>query len=71
MILTPRADGPTEFSRAKVWIDDGDGYIRQFEVAQTNGVTRLVRLTSLQVNVPTDDAAFRFVMPKGARVVTR
>lgn len=71
VILTPRADGPTEFSRAKVWIDDGDGYIRQFEVAQTNGVTRLVRLTSLQVNVPTDDAAFRFVMPKGARVVTR
>jgi outer membrane lipoprotein carrier protein len=71
VMLTPRAGGPTEFSRAKVWIDDGDGYIRQFEVSQTNGVTRLVRLTSLQVNVPTDDAAFHFVVPKGARIVAR
>ncbi|MGH7668460.1 MAG: LolA family protein, partial [Gemmatimonadaceae bacterium] len=71
VVLTPKPDGPTDFSRAKVWIDDADGYIRQFEVAQTNGVTRLVRLTSLQVNVPTDDAAFHFVVPKGTRIVTR
>ncbi len=71
VVLTPRPHATKDFSRAKVWIDDADGYIRQFEVAQTNGVTRFVRLTSLQVNVPTDDAAFHFVVPQGARVVTR
>ncbi len=71
VLLTPKPDGPKDFTRAKVWIDDADGYIRQFEVSQTNGVTRFVRLTSLQVNVPTDDAAFHFVVPKGARVVAR
>ena len=71
VILTPKRGGPTDFSRATVWIDDADGYIRQFEVSQSNGVTRRVHLTSFQVNVPTDDAAFRFVVPKGARVGAR
>ena len=71
VILAPKPDGPTEFSRAKVWIDAADGYIRQFEVSQSNGVTRRVHLTSLQVNGPTDDSAFRFVVPKGVRVVAR
>jgi outer membrane lipoprotein carrier protein len=71
VVLTPKAGGPTDFTRAKVWIDAGDGYIRQFEVEQANGVTRRVRLTALQVNVPTDDTAFRFVVPKGSRVVER
>ncbi|HUX33120.1 MAG TPA: outer membrane lipoprotein carrier protein LolA [Gemmatimonadaceae bacterium] len=69
--LTPRPGGPTAFSNATVWIDDGDAYIRQFEVEQSNGVTRRVHLTSLHVNGPVDDAAFKFVVPKGARVVTR
>lgn len=69
--LTPRPGGPTAFSHATVWIDDGDAYIRQFEVEQSNGVTRRVHLTSLRVNVPVDEAAFTFVVPKGARVVTR
>jgi outer membrane lipoprotein carrier protein len=71
VLLTPNADGPRDFTRARVWIDDADGYIRQFEVVQSNGVTRMVRLTSLRVNVATDDAAFRFAVPQGARVVTR
>ena len=71
VMLTTKPNGPTEFSRAKVWIDDADGYIRQFEVSQSNGVTRRVHLTALQVNVPTDDSAFRFVVPKGVRIVVR
>ncbi len=69
--LTPRAGGPRDFSKATVWIDDADGHIRQFEVVQPNGVTRLVHLTSLRVNVPVDGAAFTFVVPKGVRVVDR
>lgn len=71
VVLTPKADGPREFSRAKVWIDDSDGYIRKFEVSQSNGVIRRVHLTSLAVNVPVNESAFHFVVPKGVRVVER
>ncbi|MGA9835964.1 MAG: outer membrane lipoprotein chaperone LolA [Gemmatimonadaceae bacterium] len=71
VVLTPKPDGPREFSKATVWIDDADGYVRQFEVVEPNGVTRRVHLTSLRVNVPVDDAAFNFAVPKGARVVAR
>jgi outer membrane lipoprotein carrier protein len=68
LVLTPRQkDVP--FSRAKVWVDDRDGLIRQFEVVDASGVLRRVRLTSLQVNVPVDASAFRFTPPKGVRVV--
>ncbi len=67
--LVPRPGGPTAFSRATVWIDDGDGYIRQFEVVQDNGVTRRIHLTTLRVNVPVDEADFRFTVPRGVRVV--
>ncbi|MBA3890251.1 MAG: outer membrane lipoprotein chaperone LolA [Gemmatimonadaceae bacterium] len=68
VMLTPRAkDVP--FTRAKVWIDDRDGLIRQFEVVERSGVTRMVRLVGMRINVPVDDAAFKFVAPKGVRVV--
>jgi outer membrane lipoprotein carrier protein len=69
VVLVPKSDGPKEFTKATVWIDDADGLIRQFEVIQTDGVTRRVHLTSLQINVPVDDSAFTFVVPKGAHVV--
>lgn len=71
VVLTPKPDGPREFTKATVWIDDADGHVRQFEVVQTNGVTRRVHFTSLRFNVPVDDSAFTFVVPKGARVVAR
>ncbi len=71
VILQPKPNGPTAFTSARVWVDDGDGYIRQFEVVQANGVTRRVRLTDLQVNVPVSATAFRFVVPKGMRVIER
>lgn len=68
LVLTPKA-GKTPFARAKVWVDDRDGLIRQFEVVDASGLTRRVRLTSLRVNVPVDAAAFRFTPPKGVRVI--
>jgi outer membrane lipoprotein carrier protein len=71
VILTPKPDGPRDFLRARVWIDDADGYIRRFVVEQRNGVTRDVRLTALQVNVSTDDSVFHFRVPAGAHVVSR
>lgn len=68
LVLTPRKnDAP--FTRAKVWVDERDGLIRQFEVVDPSGVKRHVRLTSMRINVPVDASAFRFTPPKGVRVV--
>ena len=68
VLLTPKTkDVP--FTRAKVWIDDRDGLIRQFEVVERSGVTRTVKLVGMRVNVPVEAGAFRFEVPRGVRVV--
>lgn len=70
LTLTPKAkDVP--FKRARVWVDDADGLIRQFEVVDASGVTRLVRLTALRVNVPVEASAFRFTPPRGVKVISQ
>jgi outer membrane lipoprotein carrier protein len=69
LLLVPKREGSQPFTRATVWVDDRDGLVRQFEVTDQNGVTRRVRLTSIQTNVPVDAAAFRFTPPAGIRVV--
>jgi outer membrane lipoprotein carrier protein len=69
LLLVPTREGSQPFTRATVWVDDRDGLVRQFEVTDLNGVTRRVRLTSIQTNVPVDAAAFRFTPPEGVRVV--
>jgi outer membrane lipoprotein carrier protein len=71
LLLVPKAGTDAPFSRATVWIDDQDALIRQFEVVEPNGITRRVRITSLQLNVPVDRAAFRFEPPRGVKVVER
>jgi outer membrane lipoprotein carrier protein len=67
--LTPKAGVPAQFTSARVWIDDEDALIRQFEVREASGVTRRVHISSLSINTPIDEAAFRFTVPKGVRVV--
>jgi outer membrane lipoprotein carrier protein len=69
LLLVPKREGSQPFTRATVWVDDRDGLVRQFEVTDQNGVTRRVRLTSIQTNVPVNAAAFRFTPPEGVRVV--
>jgi outer membrane lipoprotein carrier protein len=69
LVLVPKREGSQPFARATVWVDDQDGLVRQFEVTDDNGVTRRIRLTSIRVNVPVDQAAFRFTPPTGVRVV--
>lgn len=66
LALAPRE--AMSFERARVWIDEGDGTLRQFEVTDGSGVTRLVRLLSLERNVTIDPSAFTFVPPAGAQV---
>ena len=66
--LTPKAGVPAQFTSARVWIDDTDALIRQFEVHESNGVTRRVHISSLAINAPVDEGAFRFTVPSGVRV---
>ena len=56
-------------TRATIWIDDNDSFIREFESSEANGVSRHIRLTSLDVNVPIDASAFTFTPPKGVKIV--
>lgn len=57
------------FARAKVWIDDSDSSIRQFDVETSNGLKRHVVITSFTANPQLTRSSFRFNMPRGAKVV--
>ena len=71
LLLTPKTQTQAPFSKATIWVDDDDGLIRQFEVVEPSGVTRRVRITSLDLNVPVDKGSFSFTPPAGVRVVER
>ena len=71
LTLIPKAGTQKFFEKATIWVDDDDGLIRQFEVVEGTGVTRRVRITSIQPNAPVDRSAFSFTPPAGVRVVER
>jgi outer membrane lipoprotein carrier protein len=57
------------FTSAKVWIDDSDSSIRQFDLETANGLRRHVVITSFTANPDLNKSSFRFVVPKGAKIV--
>ena len=68
LLLKPK--GSTEpFQQAKVWIDNADGTLRQFETVEPSGITRLVTITAVTPNAAVDPKSFTFKPPKGARIV--
>ena len=69
--LVPKQKQGARFDEATVWIDDGDATIRQFEVTESSGLVRKVRLTSFRPNAPVDASAFTFKVPEGVRIVDR
>lgn len=69
--LVPKQKEGAPFQSATVWIDDADATIRQFEITETAGVQRRVRLTSYRPNAPVDASAFTFKVPDGVRIVDR
>ena len=66
--LVPKK-GNNVFTRAKVWVDVQDNSVRQFEVVDANGLTRLVTITKLQTNVDVAPSEFRFSPPRNTRVL--
>jgi outer membrane lipoprotein carrier protein len=69
LLLVPKPGANSPFTKATVWVNDDDSLIREFEVTEQTGVSRHIRLTSLEINVPIDRATFTFVVPKGVKVV--
>lgn len=57
------------FKSAKLWIDDTDSSIRQFDVETSNGLKRHVVITRFTPNPELSRSRFRFAVPKGAKVV--
>jgi outer membrane lipoprotein carrier protein len=59
----------SNFTSAKIWIDDSDSSIRQFDVETANGLKRHVVITSFTANPALSTTSFKFVPPKGAKIV--
>ena len=57
------------FTSAKVWIDDSDSSIRQFDLETANGLRRHVVITSFTANPDLSKSSFRFSVPKGVKIV--
>jgi outer membrane lipoprotein carrier protein len=57
------------FTKAKVWVDAATNLIRQFEVVDSNGLKRVVTITSIQPNASLSAPDFRFTPPKNVRVL--
>jgi outer membrane lipoprotein carrier protein len=66
--LVPKRSN-ANFTTAKVWIDDADSSIRQFDVENASGLKRHVVITSFTANPAINTSSFRFSVPKGAKVV--
>jgi outer membrane lipoprotein carrier protein len=67
--LVPKRANAAGFTSAKVWIDDNDSSIRQFDVETANGLKRHVVITGFTANPELGKSSFRFAVPKGAKIV--
>lgn len=66
--LVPRK-GDASFTRARIWVDVADGWLRQFEAQEPSGLTRKVKVTSFTPNAQVEAGAFTFKPPRGVRIV--
>jgi outer membrane lipoprotein carrier protein len=67
-LLTAR-DPEDQISHAKLWIDDEDGIVRQFEITDPSSTMRHVRVLTETFNGAVDRSAFAFKPPPGVKVV--
>ncbi|HEY0779025.1 MAG TPA: outer membrane lipoprotein carrier protein LolA [Gemmatirosa sp.] len=70
VVLTPKADGQP-VTKARVWVDDQDGAVRQLELTDANGLVRSLRMTTWEPNAKLAPSTFTFEVPSGVRVVDR
>jgi outer membrane lipoprotein carrier protein len=68
--LVPRQEGRVPFTRAVLWLDEDDLRPLRVQVQDPQGVERTITLLTWQAGIALPADAFRFVLPKGARVIT-
>jgi outer membrane lipoprotein carrier protein len=68
VVLTPKSEKP--FTKARIWVDDRDGLVRQLELTEPSGLTRLIKFGKMKLNATVSASAFRFAVPKGVKVYT-
>lgn len=66
VILTPRT--ARNYTKARLWIGNADGVVRQLELTENSGVVRTIVFRTIQLNARVPASAFRFEVPKGAKV---
>jgi outer membrane lipoprotein carrier protein len=67
-IVTLVPNTARNYTKARLWIDDADGLVRQLDLTEQSGVTRLVRFRTLQLNATIPASAFKFQVPPGVKV---
>lgn len=70
VVLTPKRDG-NPLAKARVWVDEQDGAVRQLELTDANGLVRSLRMTTWTPNAKLAPSTFTFEVPSGVRVVDR
>lgn len=70
VVLTPKADGQP-VAKARVWVDDQNGAVRQLELTDANGLVRTLRMTAWEPNAKLAPGTFTFEVPSGVRVIDR
>jgi outer membrane lipoprotein carrier protein len=68
VVLTPKTE--KAFTKARIWVDDRDGLVRQLELTEPSGLTRLIKFGQMKLNAKVSSSAFKFAVPKGVKVYT-
>ena len=66
VVLTPRT--ARNYTKARLWIGDTDGVVRQLELTENSGVVRTITFRTIQLNAKLPASAFKFEVPKGVKV---
>jgi len=69
LVLTPKSGVAVPFTKATVWVDDDDAYIREFNVTEESGISRHIHLTAVEPNAAVPKSLFSFSIPSGVKVV--
>ena len=66
--LVPTSPSIT-FTKARLWLGTDDGLPRRIEINEGPGARRTIVLTRLRPNAPVPTSTFKFIVPKGTRVI--
>ena len=71
VVLVPRSSSSVPFQKATLWLDDTEPRPVRIQVTDTQGVERMITLTTWLPNAVLPRNAFVFSTPKGVKVITK